>query len=76
MLAAPACHSDIDVSLYQVVNVCLDHTIKSDEHGEVSAVTGKDYDQDPRISEKREALQKLAAEIRRIVDEPVEAQGE
>jgi integrase len=57
-----------------IISLCLDHTIKSDEHGEVALVTGKHYDQDPRIEEKREALQKLADEIRRIVGEPVEAQ--
>lgn len=54
------------------ISLCLDHTIKSDDHGAVAAVTGKHYDQDPRIEEKREALQKLAAEIRRIVSEPAE----
>jgi integrase len=59
-----------------IISLCLDHTIKADEHGEVSAVTGKHYDQDPRIAEKREALQKLADEIRRIVAEPAAAQEE
>jgi integrase len=56
-----------------IISLCLDHTVKSDEHGEVSAITGKHYDQDPRIEEKGAALQKLADEIRRIVGEPVEA---
>jgi hypothetical protein len=37
----------------------------------VAAVTGKHYDQDPRIDEKRAALQRLADEIRRIVAEQV-----
>jgi hypothetical protein len=38
----------------------------------VPAVTDKHCDHDPRIDEKRAALQKLADEIRRIVaDEPV-----
>jgi integrase len=55
-----------------IISLCLDHTVKSDEHGEVSAVTGKHYDQDPRIGEKREALQRLADEIRRIVGQPAE----
>ena len=59
-----------------IISLCLDHTIKADEHGEVSAVTGKHYDQDPRIAEKREALQKLADEIRRIISEPAAAQEE
>jgi len=54
------------------ISLCLDHTIKNDEHGGVSPITGKHYDQDPRIREKREALQKLANEIRRIVGEPAE----
>jgi integrase len=58
-----------------IIALCLDHTIKADEHGAVAAVTGKHYDQDPRIGEKREALQKLADEIRRIVGEPVAAKG-
>jgi len=50
------------------ISLCLDHTIKSDDNGAaVPAVTGKHYDQDPRLHEKREALQKLADEIRRIV---------
>ncbi|UPK03054.1 tyrosine-type recombinase/integrase [Bradyrhizobium sp. 170] len=57
-----------------IISLCLDHTVKSDEHGAVSAVTGKHYDQDPRIGEKREALQKLADEIRRIISAPMEAQ--
>jgi len=35
-------------------------------------VTGKHYDQDPRIAEKRAAPQRLADEIRRIIGEPVE----
>lgn len=56
-----------------VISLCLDHSIKRDEHGEVSAVTGKHYDQDPRIEEKRAALQKLADEIRRIVGNPAGA---
>ena len=58
-----------------IISLCLDHTIKADEHGAVSAVTGKHYDQDPRIEEKREALQRLADEIRRIVSKPVEAEA-
>ncbi|MEY9182371.1 tyrosine-type recombinase/integrase [Bradyrhizobium sp. USDA 313] len=53
-----------------VISMCLDHTVNGDEHGEVSAVTGRHYDQDPRIEEKREALQILADEIRRIVSTP------
>jgi integrase len=56
------------------ISLCLDHTIKSDDHGAVPAVTGKHYDQDPRIDEKRKALQRLADEIRRIVAEPAELQ--
>jgi hypothetical protein len=43
-----------------------------DEYGAVAAVTGRHYDQDPRIGEKRAALQLLANEIRRIVGEPAE----
>jgi integrase len=58
-----------------IISLCLDHTIKADEHGEVSAVAGKHYDQDPRIEEKREAPQRLADEIRRIVSEPTEAKA-
>jgi integrase len=57
------------------VAACLDHTIKSDDLGVVSAVTGKHYDQDPRIAEKRAALQKLADELRRIIDSPVHVKG-
>jgi integrase len=53
-----------------IISLCLDHTIKSDDHGAVSPVTGKHYDQDDRIGEKREALQRLADEIRRIVAVP------
>ena len=33
------------------------------------------YDHDPRLKEKRAALDALAAELRRIVVEPVEAKG-
>ena len=58
-----------------IISLCLDHTIKADEHGDVSPVTGKHYDQDERIGEKREALQRLADEIRRTVDSPVEAES-
>jgi integrase len=54
------------------ISLCLDHTVKSDDQGAVSSVTGRHYDQDPRIAEKREALQRLADEIRRIVAEPAE----
>ncbi|MBR1174886.1 tyrosine-type recombinase/integrase [Bradyrhizobium sp. KB893862 SZCCT0404] len=53
-----------------IISMCLDHTVQKDEHGDVSPVTGKHYDQDPRVKEKREALQKLADEIRRIISEP------
>lgn len=56
-----------------IISLCLDHTVAKDEHGDVSAITGKVYDQDPRIGEKREALRKLADEVRRIVAEPMEA---
>jgi hypothetical protein len=58
-----------------IISLCLDHTIKSDDQGAVSPVTGRHYDQDPRIGEKREALQRLADEIRRTVDSPVEAES-
>lgn len=57
-----------------VIALCLDHTIRSDEHGEIAAVTAIHYDQDPRIEEKREALQKLADEIGRIISAPAELQ--
>jgi integrase len=59
-----------------IISLCLDHTVKADEHGEVAAITGKHYDQDLRIDEKREALQRLADEIRRIISTPIEAQEE
>jgi integrase len=59
-----------------IISLCLDHTIKTDEYGAVSPVTGKHYDQDERLDQKRKALQRLADEIRRIVSEPMEAQGE
>ena len=42
-------------------------TIKSDDNGTVSSATGKH-----RARQKREALQKLANEIRRIVGNPAE----
>lgn len=57
-----------------IIAMCLDHQIRADDHGNaISAVTGKHYDQDPRIEEKRAALQKLADEIRRIVGNPAGA---
>lgn len=59
-----------------IISLCLDHTIKADEHGAVAAITGKHYDQDHRIAEKREALRLLADEIRRIVAEPAAAHEE
>lgn len=46
-----------------IISMRLDHTVHKDEHGEVSAGTGKHYEKDPRIAEKREALQNLADEI-------------
>lgn len=49
----------------------LDHAATDDSGGAVPKVTGI-YDQDPRLKEKRDALEKLAAEIRRIVAEPVQ----
>jgi integrase len=56
-----------------VISLCLDHQIKTDNNGiAISSVTGKHYDQDSRIAEKRAALQRLAAELRRIVNEPAE----
>lgn len=58
------------------ISLCLDHTIKIDDHGAVAAVTGKHYDQDPRIEEKRAALQRLADEIRLIISAPMDAQGD
>jgi integrase len=57
-----------------IISLCLDHTISRDEHGEIAAVTAEHYDQDPRIEEKREALQLLADEIRRIISAPQELQ--
>ncbi|RXG91624.1 tyrosine-type recombinase/integrase [Bradyrhizobium zhanjiangense] len=59
-----------------IISMCLDHTVQKDEHGDISPVTGKHYDQDERIEEKREALQLLANEIRRIISTPAEAQEE
>ncbi|WOH60924.1 integrase family protein [Bradyrhizobium sp. BWC-3-1] len=57
------------------IALCLDHQIRADDNGiAISPVTGRHYDQDPRIAEKREALQKLADEIRRIVNQPAEVQ--
>jgi hypothetical protein len=41
----------------------------------VPRVTGEVYDTDPRLKEKRAALDALSAELRRIVSEPVEAQA-
>jgi integrase len=59
-----------------VISLCLDHTISKDERGEIAAVTAEHYDQDPRIEEKREALQLLADEIRRIVSKELRPSAE
>ena len=56
------------------IAACLDHAASDDQGGAVPRVTGV-YDQDPRLKEKREALERLAAEIRRIVGEPMQGKG-
>jgi integrase len=56
------------------IAACLDHAARDDQGGAVSRVT-EVYDNDPRLKEKRAALDALAAELRRIVAEPMEAKG-
>jgi integrase len=56
------------------IAACLDHAARDDQGGAVPRVT-EVYDHDPRLKEKRAALDALAAELRRIVVEPVEAKG-
>ena len=57
------------------IAACLDHAARDDQGGAVPRVTGEVYDTDPRLKEKRAALDALSAELRRIVSEPVEAQA-
>jgi integrase len=57
------------------IAACLDHTVRDDQGGAVPRATGEVYDQDPRLKEKRDALEKLAAELRCIVGQPVQAES-
>jgi integrase len=55
---------------------CLDHAASKDEHGvRVPSVTGKVYNHSKRLQQKRAVLDGVAAELRRIVGEPVNMQA-
>jgi hypothetical protein len=54
------------------VSMCLDHTIKREDGIEIPAVTREhyavgDFVEDAEMAEKRDVLEKLSAELRRIV---------
>jgi integrase len=57
---------------------CLDHQPTKDANGKpLSAVTGKHYNHQQRknMAEKRRVLYRWAAELRRIIDEPVQVKA-
>jgi integrase len=47
---------------------CLNHAVSKRGEAIVPSVTGKVYDHSPRMQEKRAVLNKVGAELRRIVD--------
>jgi integrase len=49
------------------ISKCLDHAVSRKGDVIVPSVTGKVYDHSPRMQEKRAVLDKVAAELRRIV---------
>ena len=51
---------------------CLDHAVTKDDGEKVHRVTGI-YNQSKRMQQKRNVLDGIAAELRRIIGEPVEA---
>jgi len=52
---------------------CLDHAVSKKGDAIVPSVTGKVYNHSKRMKEKRAVLDGVAAELRRIVGEPVKA---
>ncbi|WFU36480.1 site-specific integrase [Bradyrhizobium brasilense] len=55
---------------------CLDHAATKKAEVIVPTVTGKVYNHSKRMKEKREVLDRVAAELRRIIDEPTKQAGE
>ena len=51
---------------------CLDHNASKKQEQIVPSVTGKVYNRLKRMREKRAVLDDVAAELRRIIDEPVQ----
>ena len=51
---------------------CLDHTASKKREQNVPSVTGKVYNHSKRMKEKRTGLDGVAAELRRIIGEPVQ----
>jgi integrase len=52
---------------------CLDHTASKKQEQIVPSVTGKVYNHSKRMKEKRAVLDGVAAELRRIIGQPVPA---
>jgi hypothetical protein len=52
---------------------CLDHAVTKKGDAIVPSVTGKVYVHSKRMKEKRAVLDRLAAELRRIIGEPAPA---
>ena len=59
-----------------LISLCLSHRVREDEHGAIARVTREHYDDNERVEEKREVLQILADEIRRITSAPVAVEAE
>ena len=53
---------------------CLDHAASKKQEQTVPSVTGKVYNHSKRMKEKRAVLDGIAAELRRIIGEPAEAE--
>ena len=51
---------------------CLDHTASKKLEQIVPSVTDKVYNHSNRMNEKRAVLNRVAAELRRIIGEPVQ----
>ena len=51
---------------------CLDHAASRKQEETVPSVTGKVYNHSKRMREKRAVLDGVAAELRRIIGEPVQ----
>jgi integrase len=59
-----------------VIAKCLDHQTSRSREEKVPTVTGKVYNHSKRMKQKRVALELVAAELRRIIGEPITRHAE